>query len=226
MRGTVIGEIAYAEVGYLVAPLATLGVPSGMELRMPETQLRAIGVRVGCTVDVARAILWRDDDHIRPTVYDPDDVSVMCPPLPTAQVAPGTIVINEIGPGFVELFNRGLEPVSLGDYRLELVDAHYQLRAQRLGGTIEPWAYRVIEVGGQVGVRLVSLDGTVIDAVLYAVTSAVSDEVNALGEGVPSPLRGSIGRCPDHSDTEDNAWDFATVAYPSPGESNGCWWSQ
>ena len=66
-------------------------------------------------------------------------------------------------------------------------------------------------------VRLIS-GGLVVDSLAYG------GELPGLGEGMPAvedPGEGSLGRCPNGFDSQDNARDF-TLGQPSPGAANVC----
>lgn len=74
---------------------------------------------------------------------------------------------------------------------------------------------------GPDSIQLRDAVGAIIDAVAYGVFAAT--DIPA-GEGTPADDQNppfSLARCPDGSDTDDNATDFLLLDPPTPGESNG-----
>jgi hypothetical protein len=75
-----------------------------------------------------------------------------------------------------------------------------------------------IQNGSPDGARL-ELGGTTLDSLSYGGALAGATE----GVAAPSdPGAGSIGRCPDGRDSDDNAADFVVSATPTPGAPNAC----
>ena len=73
---------------------------------------------------------------------------------------------------------------------------------------------------GDEGIRLIDADDNIIDAVSYGgVVSSANEGGTAT---VTDPGAGSIGRCPNGADTNDNAADFALNTTLSPGAPNPC----
>jgi len=75
-------------------------------------------------------------------------------------------------------------------------------------------------------VRIVETsDGVTIDAIIDAVS--YEGVVDGASEGdAPAPTdaadAGSLGRCPDGADSDNNAEDFVLSQTPTPGEANAC----
>jgi len=125
--------------------------------------------------------------------------------------APAGVVVNEIvakaadgGADWIELFNRGAVPVSLGGYRLEDDGGHswtFPARTFIDAGEHLVWteADFAFGLGKADGVALLDDEGRVVDAVAW--------------EDGDAPGGQSYGRTPDGTD------DFATLA-PTPGAAN------
>jgi 5'-nucleotidase len=86
-----------------------------------------------------------------------------------------------------------------------------------------------IQNGGQDGVRIITSGGIVVDALMYETQSGAPPEVLALAEGEPfaggesnEAPNMSLSRCPNATDTNNNATDFALSATPTPGAANVC----
>lgn len=144
----------------------------------------------------------------------------------------------------VELLNAGPCAVSLADMRLELVngnngEAYGSYPLGEVAAQLEPGQLLVLAdepllatlpettlgaplsgsglQNGPDALRLLS-GGLLLDTVAYA------GPVTGEGEGEPTaadPGEGSLGRCPDGFDTDDNATDFVVQA-ATPGLPNDC----
>jgi hypothetical protein len=140
---------------------------------------------------------------------------------------------------FVEIFNAGSSPLSIGGWKLVYRSAagtsDVSLATIPDGTTIAPGAFYLFGgsaysgtvaadqsfstslagTGGGVGVRDGS--GALVDSVGYGTAT------NALVEGtaVAAPPAGSAAaRIPDGTDTNNNAADFTVTATPTPKASN------
>jgi predicted extracellular nuclease len=176
-----------------------------------------------------------------------DDISI----TGTAIVTAPELVINEIDydqpstdtAEFVELKNNGTSAVDLTGFSLELVNgsgtAVYQTIALP-AEVLAPGDYYVIcsdmatvsncdlsEITSiqngapdAVGLRY---EGDLIDAVSYeGNTGAPYTEGSGVGLSDGGDYSGSISRCPDGIDTNQNDIDLINTALPTPGERNDC----
>lgn len=114
ITGTIEEDFVSAGTGYRRARFVTAGVDDpGLVLRLPETVIADLGLRVGCEVTVGPSPLWRFDAVAQVMGYESADVTVLsCPAIPS--VAAGAVVITELGFTFagsddglehIELFN-------------------------------------------------------------------------------------------------------------------------
>ena len=150
---------------------------------------------------------------------------------------------------YIELVNPHAGPLTLADFVLELVNQDAQVYATYAlgdaGSTLPAGGYLLIgqtdpgngalfmplaaaenqiQNGTDDGMRVVFLgDGTVIDSLGYEGDGA------GLAETAPAPadvttagLQGSLARCPDGHDSDDNSIDFVFTESLTPGEANGC----
>ena len=166
------------------------------------------------------------------------DVAVECPT--------GRPVINEVnltgGAQFVEITNAGAVEQNLAGVRLEMIEAAtgqtyatYALdtatprlvpgEVMVVGAAVPPDGTPIIALTVPIraaagdGMRLVDAAGMVLDAVTFGGVQAGLTEGAV---GAPADLGGSaVGRCPNASDTGDNAADFTAVE-PTPGSANSC----
>jgi hypothetical protein len=150
---------------------------------------------------------------------------------------------------FVEIYNPGPGDVALADYNLEMVNgstnaAYATYTLSTAGVTLTAGSYLVVanqavydalpgtvlkillptnglQNGNPDGVRIVKAsDGTFIDGLAY------EGDMAGTGEGT-SPAEwdigeGSMSRCPNGSDSGDNAVDFIFDTVPSVGAANAC----
>lgn len=75
-----------------------------------------------------------------------------------------------------------------------------------------------LQNGDPDGIAL-ELDHVIVDAISYG------GMLTGVGEGTsapPDPGAGSLGRCPDGSDRDDNGADFILLAEATPGAANAC----
>lgn len=85
-----------------------------------------------------------------------------------------------------------------------------------------------LQNGGNDGLQLRTAAGVVVDALLYETQATVDAALLGFGEGTPfsgsdsgSGLQ-SVARCPNGTDSDDNASDFEISVTPSAGASNVC----
>ena len=146
---------------------------------------------------------------------------------------------------FIELYNASTSPINLGEYRLELIngsngDTYSTLQLSEAGATLAPGQFLVfanvgvdvaagalraslpnngIQNGTPDGVRLVSANGEVIDSVSYGgALMGVTEGTSALNDSGA----GTLARCRDGADTDDNSVDFTLTATATPGAPNVC----
>lgn len=149
---------------------------------------------------------------------------------------------------FVELFNRGDAPINLANLQLQMVNGsnnmvygNYPLADA--GAEVAPGGYIVVgnaavigalpdgvlsielpanglQNGGPDGVRLVNLEGERLDGFSYE--GVMPDVTEGAGSDAQDFGEGSVGRCPNGADTNDNLADFAFEPMPSPGVANAC----
>ena len=149
---------------------------------------------------------------------------------------------------FIELYNADAASANLADYVLELVNGnggavYASIELGEAGTTLEPGKYLVIGDSAIVdalpaGVLKIALGGTSIQngapdgARIVHAGGAVTDQLSYEGDldgasegtggaGTDSGA-GSLARCPDGEDTDDNAIDFTKTETTSPGEANAC----
>jgi len=162
------------------------------------------------------------------------------------------LVINEIDydqPGtdtaeFVEIKNNGVTDADLTGWILELVNGNgggvYSI-IDLSGNTISAGGYFVVCANAAtvancdldvtpdtnliqngapdaVGLRF---NGTLVDAVSYE-GDTVAPYTEGSGVGLEDNGDGSIGRCPDGNDTNQNNVDFVFATATTPGTENGC----
>lgn len=87
-----------------------------------------------------------------------------------------------------------------------------------------------IQNGARDGVRIITTAGSlVVDALLYETPANADAALLAFGEGTPfsggengdEPNK-TLSRCPNATDTNNNATDFLLSATPTPGKANVC----
>ena len=148
---------------------------------------------------------------------------------------------------FFEILNTANQTISLSNIRVELVngatsEVYTTYELSGIAGSINAGQYMVIgaksvvgALGGNIltgvqsgaiqngspdGLRIVTTNGAVIDGVSYEGT------MEGTGEGTNSAPTdsdgGSICRCPNGSDTNQNGDDFFDLAITSPGLENVC----
>jgi hypothetical protein len=148
---------------------------------------------------------------------------------------------------FVELYNPGDEPAKLDDFKVEFVNGNndevYNFFELGVAGKLlYPGQYLVIggdavnkmtpegtltilltgsiQNGAPDGIRVVrTADNSFVDGVHYEGT------MEGTGEGQEGPTdqeEGAIGRCPNGSDTHNNAIDFTWTCMVTPGADNSC----
>ncbi|MFT5432125.1 MAG: hypothetical protein ACI9OJ_002823, partial [Myxococcota bacterium] len=148
---------------------------------------------------------------------------------------------------FIEIFNAGDTTATLSEYTVELVDgvsdtagAYTTIELGNAGATLAPGAYLVIGVeavvsalpadtlsvvssksgfiqNGPDGVRLLHAD-TVIDGLAYqGAVAGVTETAPAADDSGD----GSLSRCANGADTDDNSVDFVKVDV-TPGTANAC----
>ncbi len=148
---------------------------------------------------------------------------------------------------FVELFNASDCPLSTEGLRLELVNgAHEQptvyagVDLGQAGPSIDPGGYLVVGSAAVVEALPETVPGIAVsasiqngdpDGLLLRRGDSVLDslsyggEIPGVTEGAAAPTdidQGSIGRCGNGLDTDDNAADFAFNELPTPGTENQC----
>jgi hypothetical protein len=147
---------------------------------------------------------------------------------------------------FIEVLNTGDDPISLDGVELFLIngfDGDTYRSIALPDTTLAPGGHYVVCAAAttvancdhelnqaenliQNGPDAVSLlvDGSLVDSIAY------EGPVAGAGEGDPVPLDqadsntgpGSLNRCPDGADTDDNATDVVFRATPTPGTQNAC----
>ena len=148
---------------------------------------------------------------------------------------------------FIELYNASGRSLNLADYRLEMVngssgDTYRTVELGEIGTTLESGQFLVLanagvsvdasavsgllpsnglQNGSPDGVRIISnLTGDTIDSMSYGqgtidgVTEGMSAE-NDIGDG-------TLARCNDGADTDNNSTDFTVTQTATPGSSNIC----
>ncbi|MEZ4238781.1 MAG: lamin tail domain-containing protein [Myxococcota bacterium] len=169
----------------------------------------------------------------------------VCAPGPGAAV-----VINEIfadpdgadaGAEWVELANRGPDPVDLGGWRLAAGTSAYAEAAPLPATVLAPGAHLVVGQGPDVdvvvdglslgnasssadAVQLRDPSGAAVDTVVYGPANPDGwlDDAGRVASCLapPPPPGGALARQPDAADTDRGAVDFAAVALPTPGQAN------
>ena len=148
---------------------------------------------------------------------------------------------------FVELFNPSDCMLSTEDLRLELVNGardeakvYAGIQLDPAGPFIAPGGYLVVGSAAVVEALPEAVPGIAVspsiqngdpDGVLLRRGQSVLDSLSYGGviagvtEGAPAPTdldQGSIGRCANGVDTDDNGADFAFNEIPTPGAENQC----
>ncbi|MEZ4472827.1 MAG: lamin tail domain-containing protein [bacterium] len=150
------------------------------------------------------------------------------------------------GAEFVEIVNPTGAAIPLAGVRLEAVNGsggavYGTYNLSDAGPSLAPGAYLVI---GVAAVRAALPPGTLsLDMPANGLQNGAPDGVRLMrgnafvdglayegamagvGEGMAGPTdpgEGSLVRCPDGSDSDDNAADFVLVAAPTPGAPNAC----
>ena len=152
---------------------------------------------------------------------------------------------------FIELYNASSAPVDLSVIRLEIINGNNNSVADSFelssvapslsagqflvlanagvsvaaGALSAEVPLNFIQNGSPDGVRLVHTEtGEVIDAVSYEgdVALALEGEGLSLDASDRGDVEGSIARCVDGADTNNNAADFAFTSTLTPGASNQC----
>lgn len=146
---------------------------------------------------------------------------------------------------FIEILNNGVSPVDLAGWSLVLVNgsggAVYATFDLTASGALAAGDYLVvcanaatvancdidaspdtnlIQNGAPDAVALV-LDDVVMDTVSYE-GDTVAPYTEGSGAGLNDSTDGSISRCPNGVDTDQNNADFEFVAISTPGEENSC----
>ena len=162
------------------------------------------------------------------------------------------LVINEIDydqpstdtAEFIEILNNGVSPVDLAGWSLALINGNggtLYATIDLAGGVLAGGDYLVvcanaatvancdidaspdtnlIQNGAPDAVALL-LDGVVMDAVSYE-GDTVAPYTEGSGAGLDDSTDGSISRCPDGVDTDQNNLDLEFVAVSTPGDENSC----
>jgi hypothetical protein len=179
-------------------------------------------------------------------IADDGDVVLLCA-IPGEPPPPETskLVINEVdydqvgadGDGFVEIANAGAAAADLAGVDLVLVDGAdgAEYRREALSGTLDPGGHLVVPVdvqnGAPDGLALVSVTGTLLDALSYEgeITQAQIGgasvnlvEGTALPSGVAdsNTVAGSLIRHPDGHDSDDAASDWVFTTTLTRGGAN------
>jgi hypothetical protein len=146
---------------------------------------------------------------------------------------------------FIELYNASGSPIDLNAYRLELIngssgDTYSTYELSEFGAVLAPGQFLVfanagvnvaqgalsstlpsngIQNGSPDGARIIDQNGETVDSVSYGgnmpgVTEGTS-ALNDMGAG-------TLARCRDGADTDDNGVDFTLTSTPTPGAPNQC----
>jgi len=148
---------------------------------------------------------------------------------------------------FIELFNPSNCEFSTDGYRLELINggngtatAYASIDLSDAGPVISSHTYLVIgaesviaslpqdvpsillpssiQNGSPDGIQVVD-DSGVIDSLSYG---GVIDGITELNPASEDSGEGSLARCPNGNDSDDNATDFQSTAVSTPGTENHC----
>lgn len=146
---------------------------------------------------------------------------------------------------FVELYNGGAEVIDLTGYVMELVNGNdgepYGSVDLGAAGTIAPGNFLVVGNGAAIldlpagaaalelgrsiqngapdGVRVL-IDGDVVDALAYE--GALPESGEGMSPEEADVGEGSLARCPNGLDTNENSADFRLLETISPGQANPC----
>ena len=147
---------------------------------------------------------------------------------------------------FVELYNSGTEPITLAHFEMARINGSNNTEYGTTslgdaGATLAPGQYLVvgstsvvsslppgvlsitlvgsIQNGAPDGISIVRIaDDAVVDSMAYEGTMSSAGEGGSAGTDAGD---GSLSRCPNGADTDDNSADFVS-ADSTPGESNDC----
>lgn len=152
---------------------------------------------------------------------------------------------------FLELYNSGAESIALDGIQVQGVngstDVGYSTTDLGPLGSLEPGEFLVIgsptlvgtvpagtktllfpsasnniQNGAPDGLQVVLTDGTVLDSLSYEGTMSDVGEGSAPAAEDSNSVEGSLVRCPDGVDTDDNGADFSFTPVPTPGDFNAC----
>jgi large repetitive protein len=148
---------------------------------------------------------------------------------------------------FIELYNASNSPLNLSDYRLEMIngssgDTYRTVELSELGDTLAPRQFLVLANAGVMvdssaltgvlpsnglqngspdGVRVVNTStGDTVDSLSYG-----SGTIDGVTEGMSAENdigAGTLARCTDGADSDDNSVDFTITQTATPGSSNIC----